>query len=138
MTPHDGKDDLRTPGEVVLLAVYALDLGSAADREAAHAQLKALADPDLHPPTPILEAFSRTGFPRFMHPEEAELDTEAMDMLTPREREIARLVMHGASNPQIADQLVVSRRTVEHHVASILRKLELASRHDLAARITVR
>lgn len=138
MVPHDGKDDLRTPGEMVLLAVYALDLGNASDRAAAHAQIAALTDPELHPPTPILEAWSRAGLLGSARSHDSVLDDDVLNQLTRREREVARLVARGASNPDIADQLVVSRRTVEHHVASILRKLELSSRHELAARITVR
>lgn len=55
--------------------------------------------------------------------------------LTPREREVALLVAEGMTNPEVAGQLVVSPRTVEHHVASILRKLELGSRRELARRL---
>jgi DNA-binding CsgD family transcriptional regulator/tetratricopeptide (TPR) repeat protein len=52
--------------------------------------------------------------------------------LTPREREIARLVAEGLSNRRIADALVVSEKTVETHLSHILTKLELASRTRLA------
>lgn len=53
--------------------------------------------------------------------------------LTAREREIARHLAEGATNQQIADCLVLSRRTVEEHVSNILRKLGLRSRHRVAA-----
>ena len=52
--------------------------------------------------------------------------------LSPREYEVARLAAAGRTNQQIAEQLYVSRRTVESHVASTLRKLGGHSRKDLA------
>lgn len=58
-------------------------------------------------------------------------DPEAFEALTRREREIARYVAGGLTNPEIAAELHLSPRTVEHHVASILRKLELPSRRAL-------
>jgi DNA-binding NarL/FixJ family response regulator len=53
--------------------------------------------------------------------------------LSRREEEIARLVGLGLSNDQIAARLFLSRRTVESHVSSILRKLAMASRVEIAA-----
>jgi DNA-binding NarL/FixJ family response regulator len=52
--------------------------------------------------------------------------------LTPAETRVARLVAEGLTNPDIADRLFVSRRTVESHVSSALRKLSLSSRVELA------
>jgi DNA-binding CsgD family transcriptional regulator len=56
----------------------------------------------------------------------------AVDPLTRREREIAGLVAEALTNRQIADRLVLSERTVESHVRSILAKLHLANRTELA------
>ncbi|MGW4275750.1 helix-turn-helix transcriptional regulator [Streptomyces seoulensis] len=54
------------------------------------------------------------------------------DQLSPREREVARLVVQGRSNRDIAESLVLSVRTVEHHVARVLRKLNVTARTDIA------
>lgn len=58
-------------------------------------------------------------------------ESDAFAVLTPREREIARFVAGGLTNPEIAAELHLSPRTVEHHVGAILRKLELTSRREL-------
>lgn len=54
------------------------------------------------------------------------------DELSPREAEVARLAAMGKTNRDIAEALVLSRRTVAHHVSSALHKLKLASRTELA------
>jgi DNA-binding NarL/FixJ family response regulator len=53
--------------------------------------------------------------------------------MTRREREVMTLVAAGQSNATISAQLVISPRTVEHHVAAILAKLGVASRTLVAA-----
>ncbi|MEO7039346.1 MAG: helix-turn-helix transcriptional regulator, partial [Candidatus Elarobacter sp.] len=53
--------------------------------------------------------------------------------LTPREREIVNLVLAGRTAREIADELVISERTVETHVASVYRKLGVSNRHELSA-----
>ncbi|MEH0985551.1 LuxR C-terminal-related transcriptional regulator [Micromonospora sp. CPCC 205556] len=52
--------------------------------------------------------------------------------LSPREQEVARLLTLGRTNRQIAEVLFLSPRTVEHHVANVLRKLGADSRHRVA------
>ena len=53
--------------------------------------------------------------------------------LTSRELEILRLMVHGDSNPHIAEQLFVSRSTVKFHVSNILMKLGAATRTEAVA-----
>jgi DNA-binding NarL/FixJ family response regulator len=56
---------------------------------------------------------------------------EGDDGLTAREREIAMLVARGLSNRDIAERLVISKRTVDAHVNHIFAKLGLSSRVQL-------
>jgi DNA-binding CsgD family transcriptional regulator len=51
--------------------------------------------------------------------------------LTAREAEVADLLAEGLSNAAIAERLVLSTRTVEHHVAAVMAKLDVTSRHDV-------
>jgi DNA-binding CsgD family transcriptional regulator len=53
--------------------------------------------------------------------------------LTPREREVLRLVAEGGSNREVADVLFLSERTVENHIRHILTKLRVSSRTAAAA-----
>ena len=55
-----------------------------------------------------------------------------LDQLTPREREVLRLIARGYAYKEVARDLGISAKTVESHVSSVLRKLQLSSRHQLA------
>ena len=54
--------------------------------------------------------------------------------LTTREVEVLQLLTEGLRNSEIAERLVLSERTVHHHVSAILRKLEAGSRTEAVAR----
>jgi len=55
-----------------------------------------------------------------------------LEQLTPREREVLRLIARGYAYKEVARDLGISVKTVESHVSSVLRKLQLSSRHQLA------
>jgi DNA-binding NarL/FixJ family response regulator len=59
------------------------------------------------------------------------LDT--LDELTPHELRIARMARDGASNPQIASELFLSRKTVEYHLSKVFLKLGIRRRAQLHA-----
>jgi DNA-binding CsgD family transcriptional regulator/tetratricopeptide (TPR) repeat protein len=91
------------------LAVATFDrLGALADADAASGLLRGL-------------GASGRGWPR------------GARSITRREDEVLGLLAEGCSNAQIAERLVISTRTAEHHVASILSKLDLRSRSEAAA-----
>lgn len=56
--------------------------------------------------------------------------------LSDREREVAELMAAGATNPEIAAKLFLSRKTVEHHASKVLAKLGARNRTQVAARLT--
>lgn len=64
--------------------------------------------------------------------EVAEVDEE-LDRLSAREREVMRLIARGYQYKEVAKELFISVKTVETHVSSVLRKLQLSSRHELTA-----
>jgi len=64
--------------------------------------------------------------------EVAEIDEE-LDRLSTREREVMRLIARGYQYKEVAKELFISIKTVETHVSSVLRKLQLSSRHELTA-----
>jgi DNA-binding NarL/FixJ family response regulator len=54
-----------------------------------------------------------------------------IDLLTPREREVLRLLARGYAYKEIASELFISIKTVETHASNVLRKLQLSNRHQL-------
>jgi DNA-binding NarL/FixJ family response regulator len=73
----------------------------------------------------VLDAFAGSA------PPAGALDPE-LDALTPREREVLRLIARGYSYREIARQLFISGKTVESHVSAVLRKLQLSNRYELS------
>ena len=87
------------------------------------------------------QAFETIGAHAFADRAQRELaaagDTDAvatpaaLDLLTPQEARIARMVSEGMSNRSIAEELILSRRTVEYHVKNIFAKLGVSSRTQM-------
>ena len=75
----------------------------------------------------VLDAFAAAPSPEDVRP---SFDPE-LDQLTSREREVLRLIAQGYTYKEIARELYISVKTVESHVSSVLRKLQLSTRHQL-------
>jgi DNA-binding NarL/FixJ family response regulator len=71
----------------------------------------------------VLDAFAGEVGPEVSDPE--------LDQLSPREREVMRLIARGYTYKELARRLDLSVKTVETHVSAVLRKLQLSSRHEL-------
>ena len=59
-------------------------------------------------------------------------ESDDLDVLTPREREVLRLIARGYAYKEIGRQLFISVKTVETHVSAVLRKLQLSNRYELS------
>ncbi len=71
----------------------------------------------------VLDAFAASS--------PAEEKTSELDLLTPRESEVMRLLARGYAYKEIAARLTISIKTVETHASNVLRKLQLSSRNEL-------
>ena len=71
----------------------------------------------------VLDAFSSIPI--------GSIDPE-LDRLSDRERQVLQLIARGYTYKEIAAELFISAKTVESHVSSVLRKLQLSNRHELA------
>jgi two-component system response regulator NreC len=68
----------------------------------------------------------------YVHRAEAQArDEEALDILTPREREVLQLIVRGFNNRQIAERLHISIKTVETHRGNMMGKLDVHDRASL-------
>lgn len=77
----------------------------------------------------VLDAFTGAGSDR---------ETDELNLLTPREQEVLRLIARGYMYKEIARRLGISVKTVEAHSSSVLRKLQLSTRHELSRWATER
>jgi DNA-binding NarL/FixJ family response regulator len=71
----------------------------------------------------VLDAFAARDVP---------VVDEELDLLTARERDVMRLIARGYTYKEVAAELYLSVKTVETHVSSVLRKLQLSNRRELA------
>jgi DNA-binding NarL/FixJ family response regulator len=78
----------------------------------------------------VLDAFSTGG--------DAPVVDEELDLLTAREKEVMRLIARGYAYKEVAKELFISGKTVETHVSSVLRKLQLSNRRELTRWATAR
>jgi len=73
----------------------------------------------------VLDAFAQG-------PGSAPIGDPELDQLTPRERDVLRLLARGYAYKEIASELFISVKTVETHVSSVLRKTQLSNRYELS------
>jgi DNA-binding NarL/FixJ family response regulator len=73
----------------------------------------------------VLDAFAQ-------RPGAAPVGDPELDLLTPRERDVLRLLARGYAYKEIAAELFISVKTVETHVSSVLRKTQLSNRYELS------
>ena len=76
----------------------------------------------------VLDAFAAVP----SKPTPTEPAEDDLDVLTPREREVLRLIARGYAYKEIGRQLFISVKTVETHVSAVLRKLQLSNRYELS------
>ncbi|HEX7658911.1 MAG TPA: response regulator transcription factor [Pseudonocardiaceae bacterium] len=73
----------------------------------------------------VLDAFAQ-------RPGAATVSDPELDLLTPRERDVLRLLARGYAYKEIAAELFISVKTVETHVSSVLRKTQMSNRYELS------
>ncbi len=74
----------------------------------------------------VLDAFAATP------PAPEPADDEDLDRLTAREQDVLRLIARGYTYKEVAAELFIAGKTVETHVSSVLRKLQLSNRRELS------
>lgn len=82
--------------------------------------------------SPRLAGFVLDAFASGPPADAAPASDPELEQLTPREREVLQLIARGYAYKEVGRRLNVSVKTVETHVSSVLRKLQLSSRHELA------
>jgi DNA-binding CsgD family transcriptional regulator len=120
MTPYDGPVSL-------YLGELAAFLGRPASARA-HLDDALARSQEMHAP-----AYSRRARAAIALLDQSDSPAPNLSPLSPRESEVAELVGAGMTNREVARRLFLSERTVENHVSSILRRLELPNRAAVAA-----
>ncbi len=121
---------LRERGRPYTAALALLDTGDAAALREAHEELRALgAAPAAARAARGLRELGERAIPR--GPRAKTRSNVAQ--LTPRELDVLPLLAEGLRNAEIAERLVVSPKTVDHHVSAILRKLDVRTRGQAGA-----
>ena len=77
----------------------------------------------------VLDAFAAPAGEAPAAPDDPDAD---LDRLTARERDVLRLIARGYTYKEVAAELFISGKTVETHVSSVLRKLQLSNRRELS------
>jgi len=116
-------------GRTRLLLARAL---AGSEREAAIAEARA-ALAGFEALAAAADADAAAGFLRSLGVKAARGGPKRIGLLTKREREVLVLLGEGLSNREIAERLVITRKTAEHHVARVLSKLDLRGRGEAAA-----
>ena len=87
--------------------------------------------------SPRLAGFVLDAFASNDEPSVKEID-EDLDRLSRREREVMKLIARGYTNKEVGEELFISTKTVETHVSSVLRKLQLSNRYQLTRWVSER
>ncbi|MGH9103836.1 MAG: response regulator [Acidimicrobiales bacterium] len=88
--------------------------------------------------SPRLAGFVLDAFAAMPAGESGVTVDPGLDQLSPREREVLRLIARGYTYKELARELSISTKTVESHVSAVLRKLQLSTRHQLTRWATER
>jgi DNA-binding NarL/FixJ family response regulator len=102
-------------------------------REHAAAALAVVDELSAKVPDPLRQSFVEAAADQLPAPLRRRSGRDHVDALTAREAEIAALIARGLTNREIAEELVLSARTVETHVANAMAKMGFANRSQLAA-----
>jgi DNA-binding CsgD family transcriptional regulator len=130
-----GADDASALLEGVVAAAVAEELARhTAGNPRALLELAAALDDDQRRGTaPISPELLRVVDKEPERPKMSSPREQITELLTERELQIARLVATGMTSSEAASELFLSRRTVEHHLASVYRKLSIRNRTELSA-----